>query len=135
MKLQEMYKLNKKATKTLFEKIKNIEGVELLEFNDGIRFKHKGHIFVFTAELEEQKKGEKQPMKTTEKKTESITIRITKETADKIRFNAEQERRKTAELVALWVEDVATVETMKKTDRGTSWNRPQYANIQTIQRN
>ena len=34
-------------------------------------------------------------MKITEKKTETITIRITKETAEKIRFNAEQERRKT----------------------------------------
>lgn len=53
MKLQEMYELNKKATKTLFEKIENVEGVELLEFNSGIRFKHKGHTFVFTAELED----------------------------------------------------------------------------------
>ena len=66
-------------------------------------------------------------MKTTSKKTESITIRITKEIADMIRYNAEQERRKPAELVALWVEDVATVETMKKTDKGATWNRPQYA--------
>lgn len=65
-------------------------------------------------------------MKTTEKKTESITIRITKETADKIRFNAEQERRKTAELVALWVEDVAEAETLKKVDQGTTFIKPHY---------
>lgn len=69
------------------------------------------------------------------KKTETLTIRITPELKELIEFNAKQERRKPAELVALWVEDVATVETMKKTDRGTNWNRPQYANIQTIQRN
>lgn len=66
-------------------------------------------------------------MKTTEKKTESITIRITEEVAQMIRYNADQERRKPAELVALWVEDVARLETMKKTDRGTKWTRPQYA--------
>lgn len=66
-------------------------------------------------------------MKTTEKKTETITIRITKEVADLIAYNAEQERRKPAELVALWVEDVARVETMKKSDRGTTWERPTYA--------
>ena len=65
-------------------------------------------------------------MKTTEKKTESITIRITPELAELIRYNAEQERRKPAELVALWVEDVARVETMKKTDKGAEWKRPQY---------
>ena len=65
-------------------------------------------------------------MKTTEKKTESITIRITPELADLIRYNAEQERRKPAELVALWVEDVARVETMKKTDKGGEWKRPEY---------
>ena len=65
-------------------------------------------------------------MKTTEKKTETITIRITKETAEKIRFNAEQERRKTAELVALWVEDVAEAETLKKVDKGTTYTKPYY---------
>ena len=65
-------------------------------------------------------------MKTTQKKTESITIRITAELAELIRYNAEQERRKPAELVALWVEDVARVETMKKTDKGNEWKRPQY---------
>jgi hypothetical protein len=66
-------------------------------------------------------------MKTTEKKTETITIRITKEIAQLIEYNAREERRKPAELVALWVEDVAKVETMKKTDKGTQWTRPQYA--------
>ena len=65
-------------------------------------------------------------MKTTEKKTESITIRITEELRDLIAFNAEQERRKPAELVALWVEDVAKVETAKKTDRGSVWAAPVY---------
>lgn len=53
MELQEMFKLDKKATKALFEKIKNVEGIELLEFDGGIRFKHKGHTFIFTAELED----------------------------------------------------------------------------------
>ncbi len=66
-------------------------------------------------------------MKTTEKKTETITIRITKEGADMIAYNAEQERRKPAELVALWVEDVARAETIRKTDRGTTWTRPVYS--------
>ena len=66
-------------------------------------------------------------MKTTEKKTETITIRITPELADLIRYNAEQERRKPAELVALWVEDVARAETAKKTDRGTTWSVPTYS--------
>ena len=65
-------------------------------------------------------------MKTTEKKTESITIRITAEVADLIQFNAREERRKPAELVALWVEDVAKAETMKKTDKGTTWTRPTF---------
>lgn len=66
-------------------------------------------------------------MKTTAKKTETITIRITAELAQMIEYNAREERRKPAELVALWVEDVARVETMKKTDRGTTWQRPTYA--------
>ena len=66
-------------------------------------------------------------MKTTEKKSETITIRITQEIADLIAYNAQQERRKPAELVALWVEDVARAETAKKSDRGTTWERPQYA--------
>ena len=66
-------------------------------------------------------------MRTTEKKTESITIRLTEEIAELIRYNAEQERRKPAELVALWVEDVARLETQKKTDRGTTYTRPTFA--------
>lgn len=66
-------------------------------------------------------------MKTTEKKSESITIRITKEVADLIAYNADQERRKPAELVALWVEDVARLETAKKTDKGTTFERPTFA--------
>lgn len=65
-------------------------------------------------------------MRTTEKKSESITIRITQEVADLIAYNADQERRKPAELVALWVEDVARVETAKKSDRGTTYSRPTY---------
>lgn len=65
-------------------------------------------------------------MKTTEKKTESVTIRITKEIADLIEYNAREERRKPAELVALWVEDVARAETLKKADKGTQWTRPQF---------
>ena len=66
-------------------------------------------------------------MKTTEKKSESLTIRITKEIADLIAYNADQERRKPAELVALWVEDVARLETAKKTDKGGNFERPTFA--------
>ena len=66
-------------------------------------------------------------MKTTSKKTQAITIHLTQEIAELIAFNAEQERRKPAELVALWVEDVARVETAKKTDRGTTYTRPTYS--------
>lgn len=66
-------------------------------------------------------------MKTTEKKTESITIRITQEVADLIAYNAREERRKVGDLVALWVEDVARAETAKKADRGASYNRPTYS--------
>lgn len=66
-------------------------------------------------------------MRTTEKKTATLTIRITEEVARLIEYNAREERRKPAELVALWVEDVARAETMKKTDKGTQWTRPQYA--------
>ena len=65
-------------------------------------------------------------MRTTEKKTETITIRITKETAEKIAFNAREERRKPAELVALWVEDMAEAETLRKVDKGGTWSRPVY---------
>ena len=68
-------------------------------------------------------------MKTTQKKTESITIRITAELAELIEFNAREERRKPAELVALWVEDVARIETAKKTDKGGTWSRPQFGEV------
>lgn len=53
MELEEMYELNKKATKALFNEIKKVKGIELLEYNEGIKFKHNGHTFVFTAEFEE----------------------------------------------------------------------------------
>lgn len=53
MELEEMYKRNGEATKALFKEIKSVKGVELLEYNGGIRFKHNGHTFVFTAEFEE----------------------------------------------------------------------------------
>lgn len=66
-------------------------------------------------------------MKTTEKKTETLTIRITQEVADLIAYNAREERRKPAELVALWVEDVARAETQKKTDKGNTYRRPTFA--------
>lgn len=65
-------------------------------------------------------------MKTTEKKTESITIRITQEVADLVAYNAREERRKVGDLVALWVEDVARAETAKKTNRGATYSRPTY---------
>lgn len=68
-------------------------------------------------------------MKTTEKKTESITIRITEEIKNLIDYNAREERRKPAELVALWVEDVARAETLKKVDKGGEWQRPTYGEI------
>ena len=60
------------------------------------------------------------------KKRNTLTIRIDDELLEMILFNAKEERRKPAELVALWVEDVARVETLKKTDKGTQWKRPQY---------
>jgi len=53
MTLEEMNELNQKATKALFEKIKDLKDIELLEFNGGIRFKYKGHTYVFTAEFED----------------------------------------------------------------------------------
>lgn len=65
-------------------------------------------------------------MKTTQKKAAALTIRITEEIAELIAYNAREERRKPAELVALWVEDVARAETLKKTDKGTQYKRPQY---------
>lgn len=61
------------------------------------------------------------------KKTKAITIHLAEEVAALVEFNATQERRPVAQLLALWVEDVARAETMKKTDKGTTWERPQYA--------
>lgn len=61
------------------------------------------------------------------KKTKAITIHLSEEVAALVEFNAAQERRPVAQLLALWVEDVARVETRKKTDKGTTWERPQYA--------
>ena len=66
-------------------------------------------------------------MKTTEKKSETITIRITQEVADLIAYNAREERRKVGDLVALWVEDVARAETAKKTNKGSTYTRPTIA--------
>lgn len=65
-------------------------------------------------------------MKTTQKKTVTLTIRLTEEVAEMISYNAREERRKPAELVALWVEDVARVETMKKSNKGSNWKRPTF---------
>ena len=59
-------------------------------------------------------------MKTTEGKTETITIRITEELKKDIEEIAQKERRTPAGLVALWVEDVAKVEKIKPT------TAPQY---------
>lgn len=60
------------------------------------------------------------------KKTKSITIHLTEEVAQMVEYNAREERRPVAQLLALWVEDVAKVETMKKTDKGSTWTRPIY---------
>ncbi len=57
-------------------------------------------------------------MATTEK-TETLTIRISEELKEKIKQCAERERRTPAGLVALWVEDVATVEHKKNTKAAT----------------
>lgn len=46
-------KLNKQATKRLYDIISDIANVELLEYNEGIRFKYNGHTYVFTSEVEE----------------------------------------------------------------------------------
>ena len=61
------------------------------------------------------------------KKTKAITIHIAEDVAQLVEFNAREERRPVAQLLALWVEDVARAETIKKTDRGTTWERPTYA--------
>ena len=60
------------------------------------------------------------------KKTKAITIHLTEDIAEMVLYCAEQERRKPAELVGLWVEDVAIVETRKKSDKGTTYKRPKY---------
>ena len=65
-------------------------------------------------------------MKTTEKKTETLTIRITGELAQMLQKCAEHERRPVGQMVALWVEDVASVEILKATDKGTTYSRPTF---------
>ena len=60
------------------------------------------------------------------KKSKAITIHLSPEVAELIEYNAREERRPVAQLLALWVEDVARVETMKKTDKGTTYKRPEY---------
>ena len=59
-------------------------------------------------------------MKTTEGKTETITIRITEELKKDIEDIAQMDSQTPAGLVALWVEDVAKVEKIKPT------TTPQY---------
>lgn len=66
------------------------------------------------------------------KKSKSITIHLTEEVAQLVEYNAREERRPIAQLLALWVEDVARVETMKKTDKGTTWEAPQYAPLPKV---
>ena len=61
------------------------------------------------------------------KKTKAVTIHLTEEIAALVEFNAREERRPVAQLLALWVEDVARAETLRKTDRGTTWTRPIYS--------
>lgn len=57
------------------------------------------------------------------KKCRAITIHISEETAEKVEQCAEQERRPVAQLLALWVEDVAEIESEKKKEQN---NRPRY---------
>lgn len=61
------------------------------------------------------------------KKTKAITIHLTEDVAQLVEFNAREERRPVAQLLALWVEDIAQAETLKKTDKGTTWERPTFA--------
>lgn len=65
-------------------------------------------------------------------KTETITIRITEELKQIIEKCAEYERRTPAGLVALWVEDVASVEILKATDRGTIYTRPTFRGCDNV---
>lgn len=60
------------------------------------------------------------------KKTKAITIHLAEDVAQLVEFNAREERRPVAQLLALWVEDVARLETMKKTDKGGNWSRPVF---------
>lgn len=53
MTLEKMYELDKEATRRLFDIIKDIANVELLENGEGIRFTCYRHTFIFTAELED----------------------------------------------------------------------------------
>ena len=46
-------KLNKQATRALYELIKDIPGVSILEYDDGIEFEYDGHKFYFTSEVAE----------------------------------------------------------------------------------
>lgn len=61
------------------------------------------------------------------KKTKAITIHLTEDVAQLVEFNAREERRPVAQLLALWVEDIAQAETLRKTDKGTTWERPTFA--------
>ena len=51
--LQEMEKQNRKATKALFEQIRNVPGVTIREYDDRINFEYNGHRYIFTAEFDE----------------------------------------------------------------------------------
>jgi len=46
-------KLNKEATRALYNLLKNNPKVELVEFDDGIEFQYRGHVFRFTSEVVE----------------------------------------------------------------------------------
>ena len=61
------------------------------------------------------------------KKTVNITIHISEELAQVLQKCAQHERRPVAQLVALWVEDVASVEILKAVDLGGArYQRPQF---------
>lgn len=55
MTLEKMDALDRRATEALFNKIKDIKGldVKLRECSDGFVFRYKGHTYIFTAELED----------------------------------------------------------------------------------
>lgn len=52
------------------------------------------------------------------KKTKAYTIHLTEDVAQMVEFCSRHERRPVAQLLALWVEDVARVQTLKKCDLG-----------------